>query len=84
MIDIQESFVPLEIPEARKWTILRLAQVTVVSAIQRRPAATSDERSSAAPPCPPSLPACRDFSTKAIFITKIEHCCNKNQKNLVV
>ena len=35
---------------------------------QRHPTAasrTSDEQSSAAPTCPPSLPACRDFSTWA-------------------
>ena len=65
MIDIQEHFVPEKIAEVRKWKILRLAQATVVSAIRRQPAATLDEQSSAAPPCPPSLPACRDLSTWA-------------------
>ena len=65
MIDIQEHFVPEKIAEVRKWKILRLAQATVVSAIRRQPAATLDEQSSAAPPCPPPLPACRDFSTWA-------------------
>ena len=62
---IQKYFPPEEIAEARKWTILRPALVTVTSAIRRPPAATSDEQSPAAPPCPPSLPACRDFSTWA-------------------
>ena len=60
---IQKYFVPEEIAEAQKWTILRLAQATVTSAIRRRNAVTSDEQSSAAPSCPPSFPACRDFST---------------------
>ena len=58
-------FVPENIAEARKWTILRPGRVTVSSAIRRQKAATLDERSSAAPTCPPSLPACRDFSTWA-------------------
>ena len=58
-------FCPWGFAGAKKWTILRLARVTVSSAIRRRPAATSDEQSSAAPPSPPSLPACRDFSTWA-------------------
>ena len=57
MIDIQEYSVPEKIAEARKWKIVRLVQATVASAIRRRLAATSDEQSSAAPPCPPSLPA---------------------------
>ena len=48
MSHIQEYFVPEEIAEASKWTILRHAQVTVSSAIRRRPVATSDEQSSAA------------------------------------
>ena len=65
MIDIQEYSVPEKISEARKWKIVRHAQVAVSSAIRRWPAATSDEQSSAAPPCPPPLPACRDFSTWA-------------------
>ena len=52
MIAIQEQFVPEKIAEVRKWKILRLAQATVVSAIRRQPAATLDEQSSAAPPCP--------------------------------
>ena len=65
MIDIQEHFVPEKVSEVRKWKILRLAQATVASAIRRRPATTSDVQSSAAPPCPPSLPACRDLSTWA-------------------
>ena len=65
MIDIQEHFVPEKVSEIRKWKILRLDQATVASAIRRRPAATSDVQSSAAPPCPPSLPACRDLSTWA-------------------
>ena len=64
MIDIQEYSVPEKISEARKWKIVRLAQAAVTSAIQRRLAATSDEQSSAAPPCPPSLPECRDFSSE--------------------
>ena len=51
-------------PEARKWKIVRLAQTAVASAIQRRLAATSDEQSSAASPCPPSLPECRDCSSE--------------------
>ena len=38
MTCIQEYFVPEKIAEARKWTILRPAQVTVSSAIRRRPA----------------------------------------------
>ena len=65
MTRIQEYFVPEKIAEARKWTILRPGRVTVSSAIRRQKAATLDERSSAAPTCPPSLPACRDFSTWA-------------------
>ena len=56
MSRIQEYFAPEEIAEARKRKILRPAQATVSSAIRRRPAA---------PPCPPSLTACRDFSTWA-------------------
>ena len=64
MIDIQEYSVPEKIAEARKWKIVRLVQAAVASAIRRRLAATSDEQSSAAPPCPPSLPACRDFSSE--------------------
>ena len=79
MIDIQKYSVPEKISEARKWEILSFAQEAVVSAIQRRPASTSDEWSYAALPCTPSFPTCRDFFTKAIFITNIEHCCNKNQ-----
>ena len=63
MIDIQEHFVPEKVSEVRKRKILRLDQTTVTSAIRRQPAATSDMQSSAAPPCPPSLPACRDLST---------------------
>ena len=65
MIPTQEYFVPEKISEARKLTILRPAQAAVASAIRRQPTATSDEQSSAAPPCPPPLPACRDFSTWA-------------------
>ena len=65
MILIQEYFVPEKISEARKLTILRPAQAAVASAIRRQPSATSDEQSSGAPPCPPPLPACRDFSTWA-------------------
>ena len=79
MIDIQEYSVPEKISEARKWEILSFAQEAVVSAIQRRPVSTSDEWSYAALPCTTSFPTCRDFFTKAIFITNIEHCCNKNQ-----
>ena len=52
---IQKYFVPEEIAEAKKWTIYRLAQVTVTSAIRRRPAATSGERSTPASPCMPRL-----------------------------
>ena len=58
-------FFPEEIAEVRKWTIWRPAQVTLTSAIRRPPAAPSNAQSPAAPPCPPSLPACRDFSTWA-------------------
>ena len=65
MTHIQEHFVPEENAEARKWTILKPALETASSAIRRRLAATSGEQSSTAPPCPPSLPACRDFSTWA-------------------
>ena len=65
MTHIQEYFVPEENDEARKWTILKPALETASSAIRRRLAATSGEQSSIAPPCPPSLPACRDFSTWA-------------------
>ena len=65
MTHIQEYFVPEENAEARKWTILKPALETASSAIRRRLAATSGEQSSTAPPCPPSLPACRDFSTWA-------------------
>ena len=65
MILIQEYFVPEKISEAWKLTILRPGQAAVASALRRQNPATSDERSSAAPPCPPPLPACRDFSTWA-------------------
>ena len=67
MSNTQQYFVLEVIAEARKWTKLRPARLTVSSAIRRRPAATSDGQSSAAPPRPLSFPACRDFPTWASY-----------------
>ena len=67
MSNTQQDFVLEVIAEARQWTKLRPARLTVSSAIRRRPAATSDGQSSAAPPRPLSFPACRDFPTWASY-----------------
>ena len=67
MSNTQQYFVLEVIAEARKWTKLRPARLTVSSAIRRRPAATSDGQASAAPPRPLSFPACREFPTWASY-----------------